>query len=95
SDRLQVDNDGEPLPAAQIARMGERFYRPEGQQESGSGLGVSIVRRIAALHGLAVAIGARADGSGVQVTLQPINSPVPATPLIEKPGVGGAAVSAP
>jgi len=95
ADRLQVDNDGEPLPAAQIARMGERFYRPEGQLESGSGLGVSIVRRIAALHGLAVAIGARADGSGVQVTLRPINLPVPAMPLIEQPGVGSAAVSAP
>lgn len=71
-DRLEVDNDGEPLPASQIARMGERFYRPEGQQESGSGLGVSIVQRIAALHGLAVVIGARTDGSGVQVTLRPI-----------------------
>ena len=72
SDRLEVDNDGEPLPASQIARMGERFHRPEGQQESGSGLGVSIVQRIAALHGLAVVVGARADGSGVQVTLLPI-----------------------
>ena len=95
ADRLQVDNDGEPLHAEQIARMGERFYRPEGQPESGSGLGMSIVHRIAALHGLAVAIGARADGSGVQVTLQPIKPPVPALLPIEQAGVGTAAVSAP
>ena len=74
-DRLEVDNDGEPLPAAQIARMGERFYRPDGQQEFGSGLGVSIVQRIAALHGLAVLIGARADGSGVQVKLAAVSGP--------------------
>ena len=30
--------------------IGERFYRPPGQDEPGSGLGLSIVRRIAALH---------------------------------------------
>ncbi len=83
-DRLEVDNDGEPLPAAQIARMGERFYRPAGQQEFGSGLGVSIVQRIAALHGLTVAIGARADGSGVEVTLRPISRP-PSPPPVTEP----------
>ncbi|MBY0468140.1 MAG: sensor histidine kinase N-terminal domain-containing protein [Burkholderiaceae bacterium] len=77
-DRLEVANDGAPLPGPQIARMGERFYRPDGQQEFGSGLGVSIVQRIAALHGLTVTIGARADGTGVQVTLQPVASRPPA-----------------
>ena len=72
TDRLEVDNDGPALPAVQIARMGERFYRPDGQQEFGSGLGVSIVQRIAALHALSVVIGARSDGTGVQVTLRPL-----------------------
>ena len=33
-------------------RLGERFHRVAGQRESGSGLGVSIVQRIAKLHGL-------------------------------------------
>ncbi len=70
ADRLEVENDGDPLSAEQIARMGERFYRPEGQQEFGSGLGVSIVQRIAALHGLAVTFGTRANGQGVKVTLR-------------------------
>jgi two-component system sensor histidine kinase QseC len=94
SDRLEVDNDGEPLPAAQTARMGERFYRPEGQQEFGSGLGVSIVQRIAALHGLAVVFGARPDGSGVQVTLRTISQPAPTPLAIGQDGAGIAAVSA-
>jgi len=94
-DRLEVDNDGEPLPAAQIARMGERFYRPEGQQEFGSGLGVSIVQRIAALHGLAVGFGARPDGSGVQVTLRTISQPAPTPPAIGQDGARLAAVSGP
>ncbi|MCU0814798.1 MAG: hypothetical protein MUC32_11055 [Burkholderiaceae bacterium] len=52
-----------------LDRLGERFYRPEGQAESGSGLGVSIVRRIAALYGLQVSFGARDDGTGVRVVL--------------------------
>jgi two-component system sensor histidine kinase QseC len=95
SDRLEVDNDGEPLPATQIARMGERFYRPEGQQEFGSGLGVSIVQRIAALHGLAVVFGVRPDGSGVQVTLRKISRPAPAPLAIGQDGARLAAVSAP
>ncbi|MCU0929201.1 MAG: sensor histidine kinase N-terminal domain-containing protein [Burkholderiaceae bacterium] len=69
ADRVEVDNDGAPLPVAVLDRLGERFYRPEGQAESGSGLGVSIVRRIAALYGLQVSFGARDDGTGVRVVL--------------------------
>lgn len=60
-------NDGEPLSDDVRARLGERFFRPDGQDERGSGLGLSIVQRIAALHGLTVAFGARADGRGMQV----------------------------
>jgi len=66
---LLVDNAGEPLPAEQLQRLGERFYRPEGQAEPGSGLGVSIAQRIAALHGLVLTYHPRADGSGVVAEL--------------------------
>ncbi|HEY0857193.1 MAG TPA: ATP-binding protein [Albitalea sp.] len=69
-DRMEVENDGAPLSADELSRIGERFYRPQGQQETGSGLGLSIVRRIAALHGLEVAFGARDDGRGMRVTLR-------------------------
>ncbi len=68
-DRLEVDNDGEPLAAEQLSRMGERFHRPAGQLEGGSGLGVSIVRRIATMHRLVVTFGRCDDGRGVRVTL--------------------------
>lgn len=64
-DALRVENDGPPLAPELLQRLGERFRRPEGQAESGSGLGVSIVQRIAVLHGLEMRYGARADGSGV------------------------------
>ncbi|WP_436310903.1 ATP-binding protein [Variovorax sp. LjRoot130] len=53
-----------------MLRLGERFYRPAGQQEGGSGLGVSIARRIAELHGLEVMFGAGANGKGVRVVLR-------------------------
>jgi two-component system sensor histidine kinase QseC len=66
---LSVENDGQPLSAAARARLGERFHRIDGQSESGSGLGVSIVQRIAALHGLALRYRARPDGRGVVAEL--------------------------
>lgn len=62
---LAVENAGPPLPAAALAQLGERFRRMDGQAESGSGLGISIVRRIAALHGLQLHHGPGADGQGV------------------------------
>jgi two-component system, OmpR family, sensor histidine kinase QseC len=65
--QLEVDNDAQPLDAEQIARLGERFHRPDGNDEIGSGLGLSIVRRIAALHGLQVDIAARDGGRGLRV----------------------------
>jgi two-component system sensor histidine kinase QseC len=66
---LQVCNDGPPLAPETLAHLGERFHRSDGQAESGSGLGVSIVQRIAALHGLALRYDTRADGQGVVATL--------------------------
>jgi len=68
-DRLEVENAGAALAPAELERLGERFRRPGGQQESGSGLGISIVRRIAALHRLAVSFGPRGDGTGMKVAL--------------------------
>ncbi len=67
--QLRVENDGPPLPPQVLEHLGERFHRLDGQAESGSGLGVSIVRRIAALHGLALVHGTRADGRGVVARL--------------------------
>jgi two-component system, OmpR family, sensor histidine kinase QseC len=68
---LRVENDGAALPADVLAHLGERFHRVDGQAESGSGLGVSIVQRIAALHGLQLHFGARGDGSGVVAEVRP------------------------
>lgn len=69
-DTLDILDDGPGVPAEQLARLGDRFYRPAGQVESGSGLGLSIVRRIAELHDLAVDWGARDDAPGFRVRLR-------------------------
>lgn len=51
---IAVDDSGPGMDAASRARLGERFFRQTGNVESGSGLGWSIVRRIADAHGLEV-----------------------------------------
>jgi two-component system sensor histidine kinase QseC len=48
---LQVEDSGAGLSEPDLRRLGERFFRVVGHDESGSGLGWSIVRRIAAVHG--------------------------------------------
>jgi len=69
-DRIEVDNDGPALSEAKIAAMGRRFARTDGQVESGSGLGVSIVQRIAELHGLGLSYASRPGGAGVRAVVQ-------------------------
>ena len=49
---LSVEDSGPGLEDADRERLGERFFRLPGSLESGSGLGWSIVQRIAAVHGL-------------------------------------------
>lgn len=49
-DRIIVVDNGGGVEENDIAKLGQRFYRPAGQNEKGSGLGLSIVRRIAELH---------------------------------------------
>lgn len=52
--QLCVQDSGPGLAPEALARLGERFFRVLGSGQSGSGLGWSIVQRIARLHGLRV-----------------------------------------
>lgn len=65
---LQVDDSGPGLPEAERARLGERFFRSLGTAQSGSGLGWSIVRRIAQVYQAQVHTGVSALG-GLSVTV--------------------------
>ena len=51
-----------------LPRVLERFYRPAGQTQQGSGLGLSIVERTARLHGLKLHLENRPEG-GLAVRL--------------------------
>jgi len=53
---LRVEDSGPGLADAEMARLGERFYRVLGSDQTGSGLGWSIVRRIAAVYRAQVSV---------------------------------------
>ena len=63
---LSVCDEGPGIAAEHLPRILERFYRPPGQSQQGSGLGLSIVERIADLHGLRLVL-ANADEGGLCV----------------------------
>ncbi|MDE2607484.1 MAG: sensor histidine kinase N-terminal domain-containing protein [Burkholderiales bacterium] len=64
---LSVEDSGPGLPQDQLRRLGERFFRAAGQAESGSGLGWSILQRIAAAHRGSVHAAASAALGGLAV----------------------------
>lgn len=66
---FSVRDNGPGISPEALARIGERFYRPPGQDETGSGLGLSIVQRIATLHGMTATFANAPDG-GFEVTLR-------------------------
>ncbi|MFA6015312.1 MAG: ATP-binding protein [Gallionellaceae bacterium] len=66
---LAVSDNGPGIQEADLAKVSERFYRPVGTRASGSGLGLSIVKRIAEIHHASLHLAALQPGSGLQVTL--------------------------
>jgi signal transduction histidine kinase len=62
--QLEICNDCPPLSAREFHRIGERFYRVPGSEGLGAGLGLSIVRRVAALHGAGFSAGPGKGGAG-------------------------------
>jgi len=66
---LSVSDNGPGLSEQEQEqeRVTERFYRPSGTQASGSGLGLSIVKRIAEIHAATLRIAPPDDGNGLKV----------------------------
>lgn len=67
---LCVEDSGPGMTDADIARLGERFFRVLGTEQSGSGLGWSIVRRIAALHHADLSVERSAQLGGLRVSVR-------------------------
>ena len=84
---LQVDDTGPGIPEHERERVFDPFYRVLGNDEAGSGLGLSIVKTIAARLGAAISLGqsgANDNISGLRVTVKlpaihagPLDRPVP------------------
>ncbi|MEM5327955.1 ATP-binding protein [Paraburkholderia sp. JHI2823] len=64
---LAVEDSGPGLPEDDLHRLGDRFFRARGTGQSGSGLGWSIVRRIASAHGASIRVGRSAALGGLRV----------------------------
>lgn len=74
---LEVEDAGIGVPVEERERIFERFHRVIGTHATGSGLGLSIVREVAAHHGAAVALHASPAG-GTRFTVS-FAQPVPGT----------------
>lgn len=64
---LMVADDGPGVSADEREKLGLRFHRFGPQTAEGVGLGLSIVRRIAELHGAEIRFGEGLDGRGLAV----------------------------
>jgi two-component system sensor histidine kinase QseC len=70
---LQVSDSGPGLPAAEHERVFDRFYRRVGERHNdpaGSGLGLSIARLVADLHGATIRFGASPFETGLTVSVE-------------------------
>lgn len=66
---IVVADQGPGVAPEERARLGQRFHRLVGGGISGSGLGLSIVKRIAQIHGATVSFDETASGRGLAVTV--------------------------
>jgi len=67
---LSVKDDGEGVAPENRARLQDRFFRTQDSDAPGSGLGLSIVAKIAATHEGTMAIGDGLGGRGLGVTIR-------------------------
>ena len=77
--RIEVLDSGPGIPAAEREAVFQRFYRAEGgNQQSGFGLGLSIVAAIVSLHGFTLEVG-DSEWGGARLVLDCRQSLIPQT----------------
>ncbi|MES2419764.1 MAG: ATP-binding protein [Pseudomonadota bacterium] len=66
---LSVTDDGDGVAPEQLARLTDRFWRAEGSRSEGSGIGLSIVDRVARAHHGALDVSPCLGGKGLRFTM--------------------------
>jgi two-component system sensor histidine kinase TctE len=66
---LEVEDDGPGVASAEMPRVLERFYRVQGTQGEGNGLGLAIAEEIARVHHSHLQLQPGNGGRGLKVTL--------------------------
>jgi signal transduction histidine kinase len=69
---IEVVDTGPGIPADQLSRVFDRFFRVPGTSARGSGLGLSIARNAAQRCGLDIVLRNRTDRSGLVARVQPL-----------------------
>lgn len=83
---LKVADDGPGVPSTEYERIFDRFYRVPGSGGRGSGVGLSLVSRIAQLHGARIEVGPGLAGQGFAVALHfAAAKPLPGRPAPAEP----------
>lgn len=91
--RFSVSDTGRGIPAAEIPRLFERYWKGKGERRDGTGLGLSIVKGIVEAHHGALEVQSELGaGTTIAFTL-PVSKapareeplPVPAPPQTERP----------
>ncbi|WP_181180767.1 ATP-binding protein [Mesorhizobium sp. B2-4-6] len=67
---LEVCDNGPGIPESEREQVLERFYRGSNHEVQGSGLGLSIVQRIAAQHSARLLLGGGPDSRGLLAQVQ-------------------------
>lgn len=67
---LQVQDNGPGIPESEREQVFDRFHRIAGAASTGSGLGLSIVRRVAEVHGARVEISTGDNSVGTRVSVR-------------------------
>lgn len=74
--QLDVIDQGSGIPAGELERIFERFYRGEQQDRAGFGLGLSICRQIISDHGGTLVGTSEGPGTGATFTIRlPLGEP--------------------
>jgi two-component system, OmpR family, phosphate regulon sensor histidine kinase PhoR len=77
---IQVADTGEGIPAGELARVFERFYRVDkarARQTGGTGLGLAIVRHVAEAHGGTVRVDSELGRGSTFTVALPVAGPPP------------------